>query len=160
MRLLCCQKFKDHFLSFHLEFCVSNNWNCCQKFSLFFSLLGCGPNRGWCPVEHGGDSFCAYVCMSIHMSIYMSPSRAGSGYLEADSGHLLDRWAGRWTNGISPLCSTGHRPLMGPLPCLHLASAPQLMAEQGYCWPLDAFGRLVFISFDRFCLCPWHSAAM
>ena len=46
-------------------------------------------------------------------------------------------------DGISPLCSTGHRPLLGPLPCLHLALAPYLMAGQGYRWPLDAFGRLV-----------------
>ena len=126
-------------ISFHLEFCVSNNWNCCQKFSLFF----CRTWGTW-----GGG------ILSVHMSVHPP----GSGYLETDSGHLLDRWAGRWMDGISPFCSTGHCPFLGPLPCL--ASAPQLMAEQGYCWPLDAFGRLVFISFDRFCLCPWHSAAM
>ena len=59
----------------------------------------------------------------------------------------MDRWMDKWRNGwmdkICLLCSTGRRPLSGPLPCLPLTLAPQLMAGQGYRWPLDAFGRLV-----------------
>ena len=32
-------------------------------------------------------------------------------------------------DGISPLCSTGHRPLSGPLPCHH--KDPMLLNKQG-----------------------------
>ena len=46
-------------------------------------------------------------------------------------------------DGISPLCSTGHHLLWGPLPCLHLAFTQPLIAGQGNCCPLDALGQLV-----------------
>ena len=45
----------------------------------------------------------------------------------------------------STLCQTivtGYRPLSGPLPCLHPALAPQLMAGQGYCWPLYLIAKI------------------
>ena len=116
----------------------------------YFCFLGSGSDRGRCPVEHRGK------IPSVHTSV-RPPPRAGSGYLVAGSGHLRDGWTDGWTDGWMDgwtdgrtdgrnflLCSTGHRPLLGPLPCLHLALAPQLMAGQGYRWPLDAFGWLGF----------------
>ena len=102
------------------------------------------------------------------------PGQAGSGLSKANSNQLETSWGygtgpansgwmDRWTDGqrdtwmfghtdrISPyvLQSTGHHPLLIPLPCLHLALAPQLMAGQGYCWTPDAFGRLVFCSLSE-----------
>ena len=70
--------------------------------------------------------------------------------LEAASGCWIDGQTdgrtGGWTDGwmeFSPLRSTGHRPLLGLLPCLQLALTLPLIAGQGYRWPLDAFGQLV-----------------
>ena len=62
-------------------------------------------------------------------SVYLSPC---PGYLEANSGHLKDVCMGdrrtERTDGcidkISPPCSTGHRPLSGPLLCLHQGRVP------------------------------------
>ena len=45
-------------ISFHLEFCVSNNWNCCQKFSLFF----CRTWGTW------GGEFCLCICLYIPLA--------------------------------------------------------------------------------------------
>ena len=69
------------------------------------------------------------------------------GRINGQIDRQMDRWMDKWRNGwmdkICLLCSTGRRPLSGPLPCLPLTLAPQLMAGQGYRWPLDAFRRLV-----------------
>ena len=94
------------------------------------SFLGSGPDRGRCPVEHRGEI--PFVRPYIPPLGWLRLSR---GWLKPPPGWTdgrMDGWADGWTDGISPLCSTGHCPLLGPLPCLHLALAPQLMAGQGY----------------------------
>ena len=78
-------------------------------------------------IELGRDFVPIYAYMK-----YEIDQRNIQGARALTSQKFTDGRTDRQMDGISPLCSTGHRPLLGPLPCLHLALAPQLMAGQGY----------------------------
>ena len=73
---------------------------------------GNGPNRGQCPVEHWWEI--PSVCSSAHprggLSQPLNSLRQRGGERHT-YGHTDVRM-----DGISPLCSTGHHPLSGPLP--------------------------------------------
>ena len=111
---LCLRDFLPVCLSYPLSVHLSLRLSVCLSF-----FLGSGPYRGQCPVEQRGKFH-----LSVRPSVCPPPSSSCS---EAVSGCLDGRM-----DRISPLCSTGHCPLLGPLPCLHLAFAQQLMAGQGY----------------------------
>ena len=111
-----------------------------------------GADSGWLRLHRGRIRLAQATQRQVQAG--SGHSEPGQGYLGASWGYLLrdlgrqkegwtDGWMDVWRDGISPSCSTGHHPLLGPLPCLHRALTKPLIAGQGYRWPLDAFGWLV-----------------